>query len=306
MQNRVMTWALAFVLLAAFYLPIVSFRVGRANAFLALLAFAISLRWSNKWRTAMLGAAVLSFAAVFAKYGLGFIVACFVAGEAIEWISKQDARAYRLWITAIAVIGVVLSLHGILQYFNLDPTTWDKLDHSINIVGAWTGEQATFSAAVATALPAIAFILGPLAVLPSLAVLSVAFSTSAIMAGFVGLLVVAWNRIKDVPTKAIICFGMMSVAAAYAVQVDGVWSSLSQRMATWEVAVKMWPQHWLFGIGPEGFYRMRLTAMDGNNWQWWTHMHNEYLQWVFEIGAVGAVAMVGYLWTLTRRLVRST
>lgn len=305
--EKLITFCFFLAVPVALYLPGVSFRHGRGDALAALMVLALSLRWTNKWRVAMLAAAFLSFASVWGKFGIEMVLLLFIGGEAIEWIATRDHALYVRLFRYIACIGILLAYHGILQTLNIDPSSYETSNPAVNSVSGWLGEQSSYGMAMAACIPAMIYTFGPEAGLLGFIPLIGTYSTSAVGAAAIGMMVMASPYVRSVATKAwlVIGCGLLSIAAYSKLMDRGAVNAFVNRLETWKMASRIWRNFWLFGLGPESFYRLRVTEISGKSLMWWQHAHNEPLQWVFETGTLGAIALGGYLVHVVPRFLRS-
>jgi hypothetical protein len=287
-----MTLVLLALTLAAVAFAPVQARDGRAVLLVVGLVALIACRWSNRWRQAVMAAVLVSFLTHVNDGGWALVLGVFLAGEAIEVLKAQPEWVHRMALGMVALVAVLLSLYALGQVQGT--LTW----HRETVLGAYAtlDNPATLGAFLAIAAPAVALTWYPAlgVVVPAL---FVSFSTTAVVAATAALftasfLMARW-RIPVLVAGAFSCLAFIlfwDTDPASAIQRGGVWLWTLDRSR----------EAWLLGFGPGSFAALELR--ESAHMPAWLQAHNEFVQWQYEIGLAGTLAVGGYLVHLARGL----
>jgi hypothetical protein len=96
---------------------------------------------------------------------------------------------------------------------------------------------------------------------------------------------------------AALWFGLMPLTTRY------IGEGLeSQRWEVWGLMLRELPwQYWVSGVGLGGFEAVFRTVQSAHITAWYNYAHNDLLQWLLEMGVVGAVLLVAAVIALVQR-----
>jgi hypothetical protein len=235
---------------------------------------------------------VASFAANrFGDEGWSTVFGLFLAGEAIEWLRNESASVHRRLLLALGALGAVVAVHGLAQM---------ALGHAV--IAAWLGDANTFGAELALLAPAMGVLWIPLLGLLPPALFG-AGSTTPVLALVAAGLVTLWLHRHASPWwRWGAALGVAGSAVAFLVVVDPPGGSVTERLGVWLATLERVPEAWLLGHGPGSFSLLGLQAPGQGVW---LQAHHEFVQWAYECGVVGVVAVTGYLGWLGVKLTTS-
>jgi O-antigen ligase len=78
-----------------------------------------------------------------------------------------------------------------------------------------------------------------------------------------------------------------------------------RRIDAWFDTLKLFRQHWLFGSGLESFASLFPAVRSFYSDKIWTHAHNDFLQFLAETGAIGALLGAWILFGGGREAIRN-
>lgn len=213
----------------------------------------------------------------------------------IRWFSDcsesfTDHDLSILW-RVIGSCGTLLASLMILQAMNLDPITalsgllgmnirWLHDNHVVGLMGN-SFQAACVIAPIAPILLAMSWLL-PCAL--SVAALVLAGSSSALVAGLVGLLAVLWMQGRK---KLFFTISFLLAVSSAWISSTGYFS-FSGRLELWKDSVIRLLQHPILGYGLGTYKLLGLTCYTGNglrNAVWWAH--NEWIHFACELGLLG-------------------
>lgn len=303
MRERLTLAAAVVVLVVASAAPVTPIREGRALLLVLGLLGLRALHWSDGWRTSVVLVALGLF--VWHRQAIGFpvLLALYAAGEAIEMLRRP--ALVRPFFAALTVLGLVAAAHGVVQRFDLDPLTCalapdgvSCLEPRHNAVTGFAGEPSSFGGTLALTAPAALAVTGPwwpCAALLLAAGLVAAHTTGPVLAVTLAGTVWAWPRLHR--ARWFILPAALLVLGLYARFVDlpGV-----ERWPVWRAGATRLLDSPFAGYGLGGWAASKFYETTRHGY--WLEAHNEPLQWAYETGYVGVVALGGYLGRLLWRL----
>lgn len=270
-------------------LPVAPLREVRAAALVLGCVVLLAARWSNPWRVAIVVAAVASHVASGLRpEGWLTVFALSLAGEVIEGLSYAEHRQRRVLLGAVGVLGCVVAVDALGAVATGRPP-----------VGL-LGDTSTTGGYLGMTAPAVALLWAPLAALVPVALWGTDSTAGwlALAAGALTWLAMArrltWHWAA----------GVSAACALAVVLADATFAGpLQEKLGVWHHTVTASASAWVLGHGPGSFAALGLS--DGPGRAIWQQAHHELIQWAYEIGLVGVVAVIGYGGSLARHLTRT-
>ncbi len=254
----------------------------------------------------------------------------------IAWLAGTLHSAQRdvLWL-AIVAVGLLQALYGLYAHASGSDSVlgiWSR--NNPDFVHGTFSNRNLFAAYLALIWPLAIAIwwrrsIGLLSRMPfelrvAASVISGAMIGAALLgsasrlgsaAGIAGLLMafLLWTRYRAKRTRAVVFWPLLLVALA--ILVAATWyglTPLAERLAVTSIeregrlvvlsqVISQVPiQWWLTGIGLGGFEAVFKQFQPGDLTGWYDYAHNDLLQWLVEMGLVGAGLLIAVLVTLVR------
>ena len=226
----------------------------------------------------------------------------FLVGALALWAVRQTPKVWHpMARDLLAASGVFQAVYMLQQYLGYDvlwgPMVGGILKPQLQPIGT-LGTVDAASAYVAIAAP-----LMPVWALPiALAVVLKGHSIGAICSLAVGLLIRyhrSWPLTGFITTSLVIAWwGYM-----YHFAVPHIPTTVSGRITIWQFALAdWWERAAIFGPGPwaQQIPQQQMRVNLRPNDEFWVEAHNEYLQWLYEYGALGASIAGLWLWSHRR------
>jgi len=253
--------------------------------------------------------------------------AVFMALVVMAWIGGQLAPRFRgtLWLV-ISLMALFQALYGLVSHASGGTHIlgiWER--HTTEFVHGTYSNRNLFAGYLSLTWPLVVSVwwirdVPLLRHLPtelkvagsviSGAVVGAALMGSAsrlgAMAGLIGMItaLILWTRYRGVLKDGVIWPVWLAAFAAF---LFATWYGLapitgrlamtssvdSLRFEVWSAMVSdIDLKHWLFGVGFGGFEAVFKTVQPGHITGWWDYAHNDLLQWLLELGLVGAAVLL--------------
>ncbi|MBD3328010.1 hypothetical protein GF340_01770 [Candidatus Peregrinibacteria bacterium] len=239
-------------------------------------------------------------------YSLFFIVSLQILAN-----KKVQKTAFKIIIS----IGVILSIHAILQQFDLDPIGLGNLDQSsgrsiallgqANVLGKWLILPLIANIYYFFSSSSKLKILFAITSLLTLAGLYTTLNRATFMAlALVFVLAIIYKYAKKINWKIIIPIVLVAILAGSAILFTGNLRSISTRSILWEKSVQLVQENPLLGSGPETFYHTYQTVLDPDIYNYETmfnipdRVHSQPLQILLDQGVFGFAfyaILIGFL-----------
>ena len=226
------------------------------------------------------------------------------AGASLCALSIFEKDDYIRIAKAICISSVLISVFSLFQYFGLDPFRasfpglWEQkvtyrcdnkmsacLDNP-NLVGMYMALTLPLFLYFKKRLYLIGFLL-------SFITMCLSKSHFAIVCGVFSIIVWAFLKFREYKwvRLGILGSGFISLVTLLCFGVLQHWMKLttlmSGRMDCWRQAIEIWKHNPLFGLGMGFFSTIRLVTQNEVGRSVWYEVHNDYLQYLLEIGFIG-------------------
>jgi len=261
--------------------------------------------------------------------------AVFMALAVMAWIGGQLTPKFRgtLWLV-ITVMALFQALYGLVSHAAENPQIlgiWDR--HSTEFVQGTYSNRNLFAGYVALTWPLVVSVWWikdvpllsrlPVELRVAGSVISGAVMGAALMgsasrlgavAGLIGMLsaLILWTRYRGVLKGGVIWPVWLAAFAAFLLATWYGLAPITDRLAMTSsvdsLRFEVWAatlsdidlKHWLAGVGFGGFEAVFKTVQPGHIGGWWDYAHNDLLQWLLELGLIGALVLMLVLGTLIR------
>lgn len=202
----------------------------------------------------------------------------------VRWIGK-------LFI-GLALVNICLIA---LQVANIDPIfqniNYDKMSR-VDVVG-FMGARFALGCIGALMTPFV-FAVSPWACIVLLPLLYYGQSSTAVAAFALCFMFLMWFKNKWAFWGLVGAF--TAGAVCYVVFLDYPTGQFMKRLKIWWYGINLMKAHPWFGHGLGGWAKMNINSIQQNGVpEQWVWAHNEYLQFLFEMGAVGTVFLYSFL-----------
>jgi O-antigen ligase len=212
--------------------------------------------------------------------------ACIVA----NWLAK--CRDLPFWLS---VIGMAQAVFGIAQWLGWNPWGYE-LAWYLNKPSGFFGQETILGAFLIACFAPALFTRRFWAAVPiALCIVATHSSMTAAGVGVVGLLWVA--QVWSAPAAlALLSAAASALFLRFVMHPGDDWFDPNGRVRFWAWTYARWMERPLFGFGPGSWlpnapvFELRLT-----------HAHCEYLEFLTEYGAIGALPLLASLWGFFRR-----
>lgn len=190
---------------------------------------------------------------------------------------------------AFNVLWIILQMNNIDPVFssvNPDKTT------VVDIVG-WMGLKSNLGTLAALSFPFI-FTANPFNAIIVIPLLWFGHSSAAIASVLTTLLFMLWFKSKRAFLVALILAGAAGIL--YVLKVDAPTGEFEKRFPVWFAGIRyLSGSNPILGVGLGAWAETHFTTIQNNGEpQTWVWAHCEWVQWIFEMGLVGAVALYAY------------
>lgn len=190
-----------------------------------------------------------------------------------------------------------------LQIYNIDPVfssvAPDK-KMAVDIVG-WMGLKSNLGTLAALCFPFI-FASNPFNALIVIPLLWFGYSSAAIASVVLTLLFILWFKSKKAFWISLFLVGAAGVF--YVLKVDMPSGEFEKRFPVWFAGVRyLSGTHPILGDGLGSWANTRFTTIQDNGEpQTWSWAHNTFLQYMFELGVMGSIALYAYFKNMFSRI----
>lgn len=267
--------------------------------------------------------------------------AVFMALAVMAWVGGQLTPRFRgtLWLM-ISVMALFQALYGLVSHAAGNPSIlgiWDR--HSTEFVHGTFSNRNLFAGYLSLTWPLVVSVwwIKEVTILKRLptelrvagsmisgAVVGAALMGSAsrlgAMAGLIGMLsaLILWTRYRGVLKGGVVWPVWLAAFAAFLL---ATWYGLapitgrlamtssvdSMRFEVWAAMLTdIELTHWLLGVGFGGFEAVFKSVQPGHIGGWWDYAHNDLLQWLLELGLIGAMVLLLVLVTLIKHAAMNT
>ena len=259
---------------------------------------------NNVWLGLILGYAV--FQTIFCNFApenrvilLNFFLGFFLIRELSERIDlnfKSIGNLLALFCAFnVAWIG--------LQINNLDPVFNSLFPGNMPQVDAvgFMGLKSNLGSLAALSFPFI-FYANPFNTIICIPLLWYGHSTAAIASVLLTLFFILWFKDKRIFLASVVIFGVLGTL--YVWNIDMPTGEFNKRFPVWFAGVKILTgAKPIFGYGLGSWALTRFTTIQQNGQpQIWSWAHNEFIQYLFELGIFGSVLLYAYFKNLFQRL----
>jgi O-antigen ligase len=267
--------------------------------------------------------------------------AVFMALAVMAWIAGRLRPRFRgtLWLV-ISIMALFQALYGLVSHAS--GTThilgiWER--HSIEFVQGTYSNRNLFAGYLSLTWPLVVSVwwvrdVPLLRRLPtelkvtgsviSGAVVGAALMGSAsrlgAMAGLIGMLtaLILWTRYRGHLRGGVVWPVWLAAFAAFLLATWYGLAPITDRLAMTSsvdsLRFEVWAamlmdidlRHWLFGVGFGGYEAVFKTVQPGHIDGWWDYAHNDLLQWLLELGLIGAVVLMLVLASIIRHAAMNT
>lgn len=226
----------------------------------------------------------------------------FVMVKIVSEYSNLDYKSYGkvfFWFAIFNLAWMVLQKTGNDPIFSPIPqegVSWT------DTVGFFNARYAAGCYAVLT-LPFV-YALSPYACLVLLPLAVVGKSSTVILAFSASFLLLSWFRNRKLFWFS--SFFLVLGAFFYVFYFDMPSGQFNKRFEVWKTGVRYLKDHIWLGFGLGGWAEAKFVGIQGNGkpeeWLW---AHNEFLQYLFELGLIGGLFLFGYFRELHKKMNRS-
>jgi O-antigen ligase len=267
--------------------------------------------------------------------------AVFMALAMLAWIAGQLAPRFRgtLWLV-ISLMALFQALYGLVSHASGSTHIlgiWER--HTTEFVHGTYSNRNLFAGYLSLTWPLVVAVwwirdVPLLRRLPtelkvagsviSGAIVGAALMGSAsrlgAMAGLIGMTaaLILWTRYRGVLKDGVIWPVWLAAFAAFLFATWYGLAPITDRLAMTSSAdslrFEVWAamlqgielKHWLAGVGFGGFEAVFKTVQPGHINGWWDYAHNDLLQWLLELGLIGALVLLLVLGALVRNAALTT
>lgn len=274
-------------------------RTPKIKALLLIGGFAASV-WVGSYIRLSLGAALCGFVSLVVVHGMGsfqsYQLLFFVATVALASLcTNASERSLNIILDCLAFSGVLCSLYAYMQMSGIDPVYFYYKWADGTKPSAFIGQHTLYGSLAATSVTAALFRRRYVMALISAPTVFATDSSFAIASLSVGILAWVWisQGWQTATTLALIFAGIL---AFIFIGLDKKhYFDSTGRLPAWKTAIEKSKESPIIGYGPGMFKHFYPTVQDKAHKKmhgFYRQAHNDYVQLVYEYGAVGVLCVI--------------
>ena len=232
---------------------------------------------------------------ILLNFFLGFLLIRELA-ERIDLNFKSIGNFLALFC-ALNVVWIILQLYNVDPVFNsLFPKNMIQID-AVGLMGL----KSNLGTLAALSFPFI-FYANPFNTIICIPLLWFGHSTAAIASVLATLFFILWFKDKRILIASVITFGVLGFL--YVWKIDMPTGEFQKRFPVWFAGIKVLSgTNSIFGRGLGSWAMTGFTTFQQNGQpQMWSWAHNEFIQYLYELGIFGSILLYAYFKNLFNKL----